>query len=59
MFFSVSYAGRGNLFDNLLIWKDDKFCKLQGTYPVISLIFADVKETCFENTRKKNLPDNN
>lgn len=52
-FFSVSYAGRGNLFDNLLIWKDDKFRKLQGTYPVISLSFADVKETCFENTRKK------
>ena len=30
-FFSVSYAGRGNLFDNFLIWNDDKFRKLQGT----------------------------
>lgn len=42
--FSVDYAGRGDLFEGLSIWEEEKHCKLQGTYPVISLSFASVKE---------------
>ena len=43
-FFSVKFAGRRDLFEGLSIWNDEKFRKLQGTYPVISLSFANVKE---------------
>ncbi|MDE6926528.1 MAG: ATP-binding protein, partial [Acetatifactor sp.] len=34
------------------IWKEEKYRCLQGTYPVILLSFADVKETSFIQTRK-------
>lgn len=47
-FFSVDYADRGDLFEGLSIWKEDKYRNLQGTYPVISLSFANVKEKDFE-----------
>ncbi len=49
-FFSVAYAGRGDLFEGLSVWKDEKYRALQGTYPVISLSFANVKEAEFEVT---------
>ena len=52
-FFSVGYAGRGDLFEGLSIWQEEKFRKLQGTYPVIALSFADVKETTFRGARKR------
>ncbi len=52
-FFSVKYAGRSDLFEGLSIWKKEKYRLLQGTYPVLSLSFADVKETSFEQARKK------
>ncbi|MCI8861673.1 MAG: AAA family ATPase [Lachnospiraceae bacterium] len=50
-FFSLKYAGRGDLFEGLSIWEDDKYRKLQGTYPVISLSFANVKENGYEKVR--------
>ena len=43
-FFSVEYAGRGDLFEGLSIWQEEKYRKLQGTYPVISLSFANIKQ---------------
>ncbi len=46
-FFSVNYAGRGDLFDGLFIWSQSDYRKLQGTYPVISLSFANVKEKSY------------
>ena len=52
-FFSVDYAGRGDLFEGLSIWKDEKYRKLQGTYPVLFISFADVKETDFDQARKR------
>ncbi len=52
-FFSAKYAGRGDLFEGLNIWKDEKYRNLQGTYPVISLSFADVKESSFPQVREK------
>lgn len=47
-FFSINYAGQGVLFQNLAIWQEPKFRQLQGTYPVISLSFAGIKETDYE-----------
>ena len=52
-FFSVEYPQREDLFQNLHIWREKKYQKLQGTVPVIFLSFAKVKETSFINTRKR------
>lgn len=43
-FFSNRYANRGDLFEGLSIWEDEKYRQLQGTYPVIFISFADVKQ---------------
>ncbi|MDE7326561.1 MAG: ATP-binding protein [Lachnospiraceae bacterium] len=43
-FFSTKYAGSGEVFSGLNIWKDKKYRNLQGTYPVISLSFAAIKQ---------------
>lgn len=43
-FFSNQYANRGDLFEGLSVWEDEKYRLLQGTYPVIFLSFADVKQ---------------
>ena len=50
-FFSVEYAGQGEIFEGLSIWKEEKYRKLQGTYPVINLTFANVKEKDYESVR--------
>ena len=47
-FFSVDYTNRGDLFEGLSIWEEEKYRKMQGTYPVISLSFANIKETDYE-----------
>ena len=52
-FFSVDYAGRGDLFEGLSVWEDEKYRRLQGTYPVLFVSFADVKETDFDQARKR------
>lgn len=52
-FFSINYAGRGDLFKGLSIWEEEAYRNLQGTYPVISLSFANVKEKDYETTRYK------
>ncbi len=52
-FLSVEYADRGDLFEGLAIWEEERYRKLQGTYPVISLSFANIKETNYANARKK------
>lgn len=46
-------SGRSDLFEGLAIWEDEEYRKLQGTYPVISLSFANVKEKDFKTTREK------
>lgn len=51
-FFSVNYANRGDLFEGLDIWKEEAYRRIQGTYPVISLSFADVKSKSMIETRK-------
>lgn len=50
-FFSVEYANREDLFEALSIWKEEKYQSLQGTYPVISLSFANVKEQDYRSSK--------
>lgn len=50
-FFSNHYKDRGDLFEGLSIWKDEKYRKLQGTYPVIFLSFAGIKETTLSGAK--------
>ena len=52
-FFSVDYADRGDLFAGLSIWENEKYRKIQGTYPVIFLSFARIKEKTYEGTKEK------
>lgn len=49
-FFSVKHAGRGDLFEGLAIWQEEKYRQLQGTYPVINLSFARIKENTYDKT---------
>lgn len=44
-FFSVRYRDRKELFDNLYISGDAEYMNIQGTYPVIFVSFAAVKQT--------------
>ncbi len=50
--FSIQYAERKALFEGLSIWKDEKYQKLQGTYPVIFLSFASIKGESYESARE-------
>ena len=51
-FLSKEYAGQGEIFKGLSIWEDEKYRNLQGTYPVISLSFAGIKSSSFDEARK-------
>ena len=51
-FFSAEYAGQGELFEGLAIWEEETYRKLQGTYPVIFLSFAEAKDKSFSKMRK-------
>lgn len=52
-FFSSEYAGQGEVFEGLAIWRDEKYRNLQGTCPVIFLSFADVKANSFLLAKEK------
>lgn len=52
-FFSVNYTNRGELFEGLSIWNEEKYRIIQGTYPVISLSFANIKEKDYQTTKEK------
>ena len=47
-FFSNKYKDRGDLFEGLEIWRDEKYRELQGTYPVIFLSFASIKQVRYD-----------
>ncbi len=49
-FFSVKYENRGDLFEGLAIWQEEPYRELQGTYPVISLSFANVKKRDYKSS---------
>ena len=50
LLFSRQYEHRGDLFEGLNIWSDLKYRNIQGSYPVIYLSFADVKQDCYGDT---------
>ena len=52
-FFSNEYRNRGSLFEGLDIWKEEKYRKLQGTYPVIFLSFAEIKQNNYNDAVEK------
>ena len=51
-FFSNRYAGRADLFEGLEVWNDVELREIQGTYPVIFLSFAGVKQRTFTETKR-------
>lgn len=51
-FFSVAYKNRNDLFEGLSIWKKEEYRKLQGTYPVIFMSFANIKGSTFQSARE-------
>lgn len=52
-FFSLEFADRKDLFQGLAIWEYEKYRQLQGTYPVISLSFAGIKDTTLSAAKKR------
>ena len=52
-FFSRQYENRGDLFKGLSIWTDQRYQKLQGSYPVIFISFADVKQNNYKDAIQK------
>ncbi len=51
-FFSTNYQDRGELFHDLRVWESEKYKKLQGTYPVLFLSFAGIKDSSFAAARE-------
>lgn len=52
-FLSVKYAGQGEVFEGLVVWQEESYRQLQGSYPVINLSFADIKETDYASARRR------
>lgn len=51
-FFSNQYEGQETLFQGLEIWEDEKYRRLQGTYPVIFLSFASIKGENYQEAKE-------
>ncbi len=51
-FFSVNYSGRGSLFQGLNIWEYEAYREIQGTYPVLFVSFAGIKENSYAGVRE-------
>lgn len=52
-FFSNRYRGRSELFEGLKIWDYPDYRSLQGTWPVIFLTFADIRDISFDRSVMK------
>lgn len=52
-FFSNQYENRADLFEGLAIWQEEDYHELQGSFPVIALSFAAVKEQNYQKVRRK------
>lgn len=52
-FFSMDSTAGENLFQGLKIWEIEEYRKLQGSYPVISLSFASIKEQNYHLAHRK------
>lgn len=46
-FFSTRYAGRGDLFEGLDVWRDASMRDEQGNWPVVSLSLGSVKPSSY------------
>lgn len=51
-FFAVNYADRSDLFQGFAIWENEKYRDLQGTYPVLFISFASIKENTYAGARE-------
>ena len=52
-FFSLEHTGKSEIFEGLSIWQSESYRKLQGSYPVLFLSFANVKEASYKELRMK------
>ena len=52
-FFSNAYKDKSSIFEGLSIWNNEKYRRLQGTYPVIFISFADVKQNNYKDSIQK------
>ena len=52
-FFSNKYSDRGDLFEGLSIWHEEKYRRIQGTYPVLFLSFAAVKSDNLNDSKQQ------
>lgn len=52
-FFSVKYKEDSYLFQDLKIWNEKEYREIQGTWPVINLSFANVKEPTYEMAKRR------
>ena len=51
--FFCSIYWTGGFIREFVIWEDEKYRNLQGTYPVISLSFANVKRNNLSDNRSE------
>ncbi len=51
-FWSNQYAGQGEIFEGLEIWQEESYRELQGSYPVVFLSFAGVKQTDYISAKR-------
>lgn len=51
-FWSNQYAGQGEIFEDLAIWQEESYRELQGSYPVVFLSFAGVKQTDYISAKR-------
>lgn len=51
-FFSNKYEDRGDLFEGLNIWSEERYRQIQGTYPVIFMSFAGIKADSAEGMKR-------
>ena len=52
-FFSAKHVEEAGIFEGLRIWQEEKYREIQGTWPVICLTFANVKEATFEMAKRR------
>ena len=53
LFFFKTVCRKRRPFEGLSIWEEEKYRELQGTYPVIFISFADVKQNNYEDAVQK------
>ncbi len=52
-FFSNKFAGKSEIFEGLNVWEHEEMRSLQGSFPVIFMTFASVKDNNFPDAVKR------